>query len=143
MKIILTITLMLTSLISFAGSISVEDPYVRLLPKGSMATGAFMTISNSSEKTIKLLSATTSKSKITQIHNHIKENGMMKMREIPYLEIPAKSSVKLKPGSFHIMLMQLRSDLVLGEKIKINLSFDNDEKITIDTPVKKINRKKM
>ncbi|MCP4915015.1 MAG: copper chaperone PCu(A)C [Oligoflexia bacterium] len=122
----------------FGGSLKIENERVRMLPPSSVATGAFMKISNSSDKEIKLIKAKSSKAKMTELHNHFKIDGMMKMRQVPFIKIPAKGYVLLKPGSFHIMLIDLNGSLKLREKVKIDLTFDNGETITIEPEVKKI-----
>jgi copper(I)-binding protein len=122
----------------FAGDISVKNAYVRMLPPTSPATGVFMKIVNTSTKEIELIKASSSRSKKTEIHDHLKIDGMMKMREVKTIKVPAKGHVMLKPGSFHVMLIGLKTSLVLGEEIFIDLKFSNGEKISIKPKVKKI-----
>lgn len=130
--------LFLINLNVFAGDISVENAYVRMLPPTSPATGVFMKIVNTSAKEIELIKASSLRSKKTEIHDHLKIDGMMKMREVKAIKVPAKGHVMLKPGSFHVMLIGLKSPLVLGEEILIDLEFNNGEKFSIKPKVKKI-----
>jgi copper(I)-binding protein len=141
MKLLLISTLI--TLNALAASVTVKNSHVRLLPPGAMATGVFMALTNTTDKDIKLIKATSKRSKLTEIHNHFNVDGVMKMREVPFINIPAKGMTMLKPGSFHIMLIKLNGALKLNEKVTINLEFDNGEKLTITPLVKKIQMKHM
>jgi copper(I)-binding protein len=123
---------------AFASDITIEHARVRLLPPSAPATGAFMKINNTSEKDIKLVRAKADASKITELHNHFNVDGVMKMREVPFIKVPAKGHVMLKPGSFHVMLIDLKKPLQLGQKVNIQLFFDNGQEISIKPEVKKI-----
>jgi copper(I)-binding protein len=136
MKYVLIAMLIMSS--AFASDIKIENARVRLLPPTSPATGAFMKISNLSNKDIKLMNATSDASQITELHNHLNVDGIMKMRKVPFITVPAKGSVMLKPGSFHVMLIGLKKPLALGQKIPLKLKFDNQEEISINPEVKKI-----
>jgi hypothetical protein len=129
---------LLTSSVAFGGSLKVENPRVRLLPPMQKATGGFMKISNTSDKAIKLLSAASDVSKVVELHTHIKEAGMMKMRKVEYIEVPANGVTMLKPGSYHVMFIDLIKPLKLNQIVNIELVFDNGEKLAVKAPVKKI-----
>jgi copper(I)-binding protein len=65
------------------------------------------------------------------------DNGMMTMQPVQGgLEIPANGSVTLKPGGYHIMMMNLRQDLIPGQTIKLTLKFQSGKEISLDVPVK-------
>lgn len=115
-------------------TITIKNSWVRLLP-GKMSTGAFMEITNSSNKDISLIKATSDVSQITEIHDHVNVDGMMKMVAIPKLSIPAGQTITLKPGSLHIMLIELKKPLVAGQKINIKLEFDNKTTFDLNTSV--------
>lgn len=138
-----SVMLLLVSNVSLAGSLKVESPHVRLLPPMQKATGAFMKITNTSDKAVKLISAASDVSKIVELHTHVKEGGMMKMRQVKDIVIPAHGVTMLKPGSFHIMLIELKKPLRLNQMVDIELSFDNGEKVAVKAPVKKIKMGKM
>lgn len=138
MKTLLMTTILLLAQNAFAGVISIENPRVRLLPPSAKNTGAFMRIKNSSNQEVKLTSATNEASHITELHTHKMQDGMMKMRQVPFISIPANGHVDLKPGSFHVMLIDLKTALQEGKQVKITLKFDNDEALTINAPIQRI-----
>lgn len=118
-----------------ADQVSVQDPYVRLAPPNAPATGAFMVIRNNGDKDIKLLKADNPVSRVTELHNHINDGGVMRMRPVSSIEIKAKGEAVLKPGSLHVMLIDLKSALKEGDNVAITLSFDDGSSKQVDAKV--------
>lgn len=124
---------------AYASVVSVENPYVRATPPGLPNSAAFMTITNSSDKDISLLSATSDASKVVELHTHDMKDGVMKMYQVPKIDIKANSSTKLKPGSFHIMLLDLKTRPLKEEmNVEVNLKFSNGQVLKVFAPVKKV-----
>ncbi len=119
-----------------ADSITVVDPYVRQAPPGAPATGAFMVIRNSGSKEIKVIKADNPASKLTELHTHLNEGGMMKMRQVANIPVAAGGEAVLKPGGLHVMLIDLKTQLKDGDTVPITLSFDDGSSKKIDVPVK-------
>ncbi len=118
-----------------ADQVSVQDPYVRLAPPNAPATGAFMVIRNNGDKDIKLLKADNPVSRVTELHNHINDGGVMRMRPVSSIEIKAKGEAVLKPGSLHVMLIDLKSALKEGDNVAITLSFDDGSSKQVEAKV--------
>lgn len=88
-------------------------------------SAAYMTISNSYDTAIRLISARANITEAVEIHETSVENDIMRMREVvDGLEIPAGDIARLEPGGYHIMLMDLAEDLRLGDAIALTLVFD-------------------
>ncbi len=121
---------------ALAGDISVIEPYVRLVPQGVPTTAAFMTIRNAGTADRKLMRADSSAAKTVELHNHINDNGVMKMRQVREIEIKAKGQAELKPGSYHVMMFDLKQTLREGEKVPLTLSFDDGSSEKIEALVK-------
>lgn len=121
-----------------ASSLTIDDPYVRLVPPGTTTTGAFMTIHNPGGTERKLIKATSPISDKVQLHTHMNENGVMKMREIPEIVVPASGKVELKPGSYHIMLIEMKSELKEGDRVPITLNFDDGSTSPIEAIIRKL-----
>lgn len=119
-----------------ADAVNVVDATVRLMPPGARATAAFMTLRNGGDKDVKLVKAETPAAKIAELHTHINENGVMKMRQVQAVEIKAKGETRLAPGGNHIMLFDPTS-LKEGEITAITLGFDDGSSKKIDAVVKK------
>ncbi len=123
---------------AWAGSadlISVEQPYVRLAPPNAPATGAFMQLRNAGERDVKLLKASNPVSRVTELHTHINDNGVMKMRPVPGIDIKAKGEAVLQPGGLHVMLIDLKAPLKEGDLVPLTLQFDDGSEKTVQAPV--------
>lgn len=127
-------------LASFAAEsmLMIEDFYVRLSPPSAPATGAFMVIKNAGAADRQLIKAECLDAKTAELHNHINENGLMKMRQVHSIEIKAHGKTELKPGSYHVMLIGMKRPLKDGDVVPITLSFDDGSKLLVDVPVRKL-----
>jgi copper(I)-binding protein len=100
--------------------VTVTDAWVRGTVAGQKATGAFMKITSATD-TI-LLSAASPVASVVEIHEMAHEGGMMRMRAIGELKLPAGKPVELRPGSYHVMLMDLKQPLKEGESVPVTLT---------------------
>ena len=137
-KIVLMLSLFVVTGLSFAKGISVDDPYVREVPPGQMTSASFLILKNTNDKETALIKATSDVAKNVELHEHVHDNGMMKMRQVAKIVIPANGETILKPGGYHIMLIGLTRKIKAGDIIDINLEFDNGDKQSIKAEVKKI-----
>lgn len=122
----------------FAGAadqVVVQDPYVRLAPPNAPATGAFMVIRNNGDKDIKVLKADNPVSRVTELHTHLNEGGVMKMRPVPAIDVKAKGEAVLKPGGLHVMLIDLKAPMKEGDVVPITLTFDDGSTHKVDAKV--------
>ena len=118
-----------------ADQITVVDPYVRLAPPGAKTTAAFMTLRNAGVPEAKLVSAAAPVASATELHNHINDGGVMRMRQVKEIPVPVKGEVQLKPGSYHVMLIDMKVPLKEGDKVAITLGFADGSSKTVDVPV--------
>ena len=119
------------------GALRVDGPYVRLAPPNAPASAAFMVISNTGSAPRQLLKAQSPVADAVELHDHVNDNGVMKMREVASIEIKAKGLAELKPGGYHIMLIAPRPALKEGDAVPITLSFDDGSRLQIEAPVRK------
>ena len=82
-----------------------------------------------------MLKADTPASRVTELHTHINDGGVMKMRPVPAIEIKAKGEAVLKPGSLHVMLIDLKAPMKEGDSVPITLTFDDGSSKTVDAKV--------
>jgi copper(I)-binding protein len=120
-----------------ADRIDVVNPYVRLAPPAAMTTGAFMVLKNTGDKPVRLLKAESSVAKSVELHTHLNDNGVMKMRQVQGIDIPNGGETALKPGSFHIMLIDMKAPLKEGDTVNFALGFDDGSVKQIAATVKK------
>lgn len=118
-----------------ADQIEIHQPYVRLAPPNAPAAGAFMVIRNTGSKDVKVVKADNPASRVTELHTHLNEAGIMKMRQVPAIEIKAGGEALLQPGGLHIMLIDLKAPMQEGANIPITLGFDDGSSKQVDAKV--------
>jgi periplasmic copper chaperone A len=101
--------------------VTVTDAWVRGTVPGQKATGAFMSITSATDAT--LVSASSPAAKVVEIHEMAMDGGVMKMRAIDKLALPAGKPVQLKPGGYHVMLMDITAPLADGQTVPVTLTF--------------------
>ena len=116
--------------------IMIHNPWVRAVPPVSETSAAYMMLMNHGDKDDQLLSVKSSIAKVVEIHNVKKENGVMKMFPVKFVEIPAGKTQELKPGGLHLMLMKLSKTLKVGEEIEFMLHFKHAGMVKVIAPVK-------
>ena len=108
-----------------SSSIALTDPWSRETAEGQNAGGAFMTIANTGTAADRLTGGISPVAGRVEIHTMTMENDVMRMRQLEDgLEVPAGGAVTLKPGSFHVMLMDLKQPLKAGDKVPLTLTFE-------------------
>lgn len=118
------------------GSITVAHPWARATPGAVKNSAAFMSFDNKGAAD-KLIGVTGDVAKEIQIHSMITEAGVMKMREIKSLDIPANGKAELKPGGFHIMLIGVPDGLKEGTKFPLKLKFEKAGEVTVQVTAEK------
>jgi len=103
-----------------AEDVQVSDAWVRATMPGQEVAGAYLNLR--SEKAAKLVKTESPVADSAAIHSMSMKNGVMEMRELPELALPAGKTVKLAPGGFHIMLIDLKKPLKAGETVPLKLT---------------------
>jgi hypothetical protein len=98
---------------------TVKDAWVRGTVANQKATGMFAQITSTSGG--KLVSAASPVAGVVEIHEMAMEGNVMKMRAVPALDLPAGKTVELKPGGYHVMLLDLKKELKSGESVPVTL----------------------
>jgi len=108
---------------AFAADVSVSGAWVRGTVAGQKTTGAFMQLSSPVDTA--LVAVTSPAAKIAEVHEMKMEGGMMKMRGVDRIAIPAGKPVELKPGGYHVMLVDLVAPLKDGDTVPLRLTFED------------------
>lgn len=101
-------------------TVSVTHAWVRAAVPGQRVAGAYLEISSAEPS--KLVAASSPAAGSVEIHSMRLKNGVMEMRQLESLELPAKQTVKLEPGGLHIMLLDLKRPLKPGDKVPLRLT---------------------
>ena len=118
---------------------TVNDAWVRGTVAQQKATGAFMTITNTGGGT--LVAASSPAAGVVEIHAMTMDGSTMQMRALPKgLDLPAGKPVELKPGGYHVMLLDLKAPLKTGDSVEISLVVEGrdgkKETVAVKAPVK-------
>ena len=120
----LSMFLALASLASIA-QVTVSEPWVRATVPQQKATGAFMKLQSAQDA--KLISAKSAVAGVVEVHEMAVDAGVMKMRAVDGLVLPMGKAVDLKPGGYHVMLMDLKSQLKEGDAVPLTLTFETKD----------------
>ena len=118
----------------WAQIVEVKGAWARATVQGQMATGAFMKLT--AREGTRLVSASSPVAGVTEVHEMSMDNGVMKMRAIPGLDLPAGKAVELKPGGYHVMLMDLKAPLQKDTTIPLTLVFKDAKGVETKTELK-------
>jgi len=115
-----------------------KDPWVRATVAQQKATGMFVQITSAQGG--RLVEARSPVAGVVEIHEMAIDGGVMRMRAIPGLELPAGKPVELKPGGYHVMLMDLKQPLKEGDTVPVTLVVEGRdgkrESIEVQAPVR-------
>jgi copper(I)-binding protein len=117
-------------------NIVIKDPWIRPGAKG-MNTAMYFEIINSGNEADTLYKAESKIADIVELHETYMKDDMMGMRKVDYVEIRARSSFKFKPGSNHIMFIDLKRKLKVGDKAEVTLLFKKEGKVKVKAVVRK------
>jgi periplasmic copper chaperone A len=134
-------SLLCATLLLCAGAhaqVKITDAWVRGTVAQQKASGAFMQITSASGG--RLLEVSTPLAGVAEIHEMAMQGDMMRMRAVPALELPAGKTVELKPGGYHVMLMDLKQQLKAGDSVPLTLVVEGKdgkrETLQVKAPVR-------
>lgn len=110
----------LTSVSAWA-QVRIDNAWARATVAGQKATGAFMRIT--APQATQLVAVSTTVAGVAEIHEMKMDGGVMRMRAIAALDLPAGQAVELKPGGYHLMLMDLKGPLAKDASVALTLTF--------------------
>ena len=118
-------------------AVKVEGAWTRATVQGQKGTGAFMNIT--AAQGTRLVGVSSPVAGVAEVHEMKMDGDVMKMRAIPGLDLPAGKTVQLKPGSYHLMLMDLKRPLLKDSTVPVTLRFKNaagvDSQLELLVPV--------
>jgi copper(I)-binding protein len=123
---------------SAAERVQVQDPYVRAVPPGQPNSASFMTLHNGDSRDHALVGAESPVARVVELHTHTMRDGMMQMRPVERIALPAGAATSLQPGGFHVMLIGLQKTLVPDQTVSLSLIFEDGSKAQVSAPVRKL-----
>ena len=118
-----------------AGSIEIEHPWARATADGATNGAVYLVLDNEGKAADRLVSAASPAAAKVQLHAHIDDNGVMRMREINAIDLAPDATVKLAPGGLHVMLLGLTEPLKKGKAVPLTLTFEKAGSVTVEVAV--------
>jgi len=117
-----------------AGALRIAQPWTRAMRAGGTGAG-FMTIRNTGTTPDRLVAARSPVARVMELHTHIREGDVMRMRPVPAIELPAGQAVTLAPGGLHLMLIGLTQALDQGGRVPVTLVFERAGEVEVQLAV--------
>ena len=134
---LLAASALIAGLPAFAGEITVEEGFALVSRPNAPAGAIFMVLKNAGDDADTLIGASTSVAERAELHTHIKDGDVIRMREVEGgFDIEAQGARKLERGGDHVMLMGLTQQLDVGSQIEVTLTFEQAGDIVVTLPVK-------
>ena len=116
-------------------TLEISGAFARATADMAMAGAAFMTITShgAADRLVAFSSPACTR---PELHTHINDNDVMRMRQVEAIDVPAGGSAVLKPGGLHLMLIDLTGRLVEGETVEVTLVFETAGEVTVRVPIK-------
>ncbi len=115
-------------------AVTVDGAWVRMMPPGAPNTAGFMTLTSPVDDALVGASATIAGS--VELHTHLEQGGMMRMRRVERVELPAGVPVELKAGGDHVMFIGLKVALTEGQEVPVTLQLASGETVDLSAPVR-------
>jgi len=115
--------------------VGIDQPWIRATAPGAKVAGGFMTITNRGSTPDRLVGAASSVAERVELHINVHEDGMMKMRQVQAIDVPAGGRFELKPGGTHLMFVNIARQIKQGETIPVTLTFEKAGEVKADYAV--------
>lgn len=117
-----------------APEVEVSAPWTRAASQGGTGAG-FMTLRNRGAAADRIVAASSPAARVVELHTHIREGDVMRMRPVPAIELPPGEEVRLAPGGLHLMLIGLNRPLRQGERVPVTLTLERGGSLTVELEV--------
>lgn len=119
------------------GNVTIDGPWSRAMPPNAPNGAAYFQVENRGGEPDRIISARTDIAETVELHTHDMEGGMMKMRQVESIEVPAEGEVLLKPHGLHVMLFALKQPLVDGESFDLTVVFEKAGELDLTVDIKR------
>lgn len=120
-----------------AEGLAVASAWARATPPTAKNGAAYLTVVNHGTTPARLVAARADVAGRVELHVHEKVGEVMKMHQVPYIEVPARGSVALKPRGYHVMFLGLNAPFKDGESFMLTLRFDDGAETAVHVPIRK------
>ena len=120
--------------------VQIDNAWSRATAPGAKIAAGYMVIRNDSAQPDRLVGASSPLAARVEMHVHIKDGDIVRMREVKGYDVPAKASFELKPGGAHLMFIEIKRPFKEGEKIPTTLRFQRAGEVKVDFNVGRLGR---
>jgi copper(I)-binding protein len=118
--------------VSAVAQVQVEKPWARATAPGAQVAGGYMMLRNAGGAADKLVGASSPAAARVELHVHIKEGDVMKMRQVPAYDVPPNGTFELKPGGAHLMFFNIARPFKEGDRIPVKLKFEKAGEVSVE-----------
>jgi periplasmic copper chaperone A len=141
-KALMLTTLLSTPLLAVAheyaaDSLHIDHPWSRAMPPSAPTAAVYFVVQNQGDSADRLLSVDTPAAGKAELHEHLHQDGLMKMQQVASVEIPAKGTVTFAPMGYHVMLFNLPKQSTDGERFPLTLHFEHAGAVQVEVAVQK------
>jgi copper(I)-binding protein len=116
------------------GDITIAHPWTRAAAAGANGA-AYMTLRNAGREADQLVAGSTPVARTVELHTHIRDGEVMRMRQVRDIALPAGQAVRLRPGGLHVMLIGLAEPLRAGAEMPLTLRFARAGEVTVQLEI--------
>lgn len=120
-----------------AGQIQIDHPWSREMPPSAPNAAAFFALHNNGDTADRLIAASSPLAQNVELHEHLHQDGLMKMQQVQGVDVPAGAEVKLQPMGYHVMLFGVKQQLKDGERFPLTLRFEKAGDVQVEVAVQK------
>lgn len=120
------------------GNVTIVEPWSRALPPNAPNGAAYFRVENGGGESDRIVSARTNIAETVEIHTHEMDGGMMKMRRVESVEVPAGGEARFKPHGLHLMLFGLKEPLAGGTSYTLTVVFEKAGEVDVSVDVKRV-----
>lgn len=118
-----------------AGELAIETPWARATPPNARTGAVYFTLSNHGNAADRLLSASSAAADRVELHAHVNEGGVMRMKAVDAIALAPGERVSLRPGGLHVMLIDLKGPLRENGRLTVTLRFASAGEIAVEVPI--------
>jgi copper(I)-binding protein len=119
------------------GQLHIEHPWSREMPPVAPTAAVYFVVHNNGDQADRLLSLDTPVAGKAELHEHVHADGVMKMQQVPAVEIPAGGEVRFEPMGYHVMLFGVKQQAKAGGRFPLTLTFEKAGVVELDVAVQK------
>ena len=126
---------------AMAEGVMAHGAWVRLVPPVAKNSAAYVEIKNTGDEVLQIESAVSPVAEVVEVHQTSMVDGVMRMSEVKGLQVPVGGKVEMKPGGYHVMLINLKEPLQKDQMVPVTIKFTAGQELTVQAKVKEMQGK--